>query len=233
MNWIDVGILLVLGLSVLFGLYKGFVKMAAGLISFVLAWVIAISCYPLLANVLKGSETLTNTVQYYIEDTSRLADQVNLPVDSFQTMGEIEAAVESAQLPGPISDLLTKNISDQAFLSDSLTTMGDYLNQTVVNFAMNLIAFLILFLAVKIICAIVLKAIDFAMKLPVLTTLNSALGCVFGFFTGLILLYVIFSLLPIFLMSVPSPAIEEMLDTSLLTPLFYKANIISGLLKGI
>jgi membrane protein required for colicin V production len=53
-NWIDIGILIILGLSGLFGLMKGFIKSAISLVSWILAFVLASYFYPVLAAQFQG-----------------------------------------------------------------------------------------------------------------------------------------------------------------------------------
>ena len=48
-NWIDIGILVILGLSTLFGLMRGFLKSALSLVSWVLAFFLATYFYPVVA----------------------------------------------------------------------------------------------------------------------------------------------------------------------------------------
>jgi uncharacterized membrane protein required for colicin V production len=232
MNWLDLAIFFVLALSVLFGLYKGFIRTVAGIVSFILAWVIALSFYPLVASGLKKSPSFVKNVKYYTGDNSRLGDSVDMPVTELETEAEAKNTVNSANVPAPINKLLVKNVMSQSFLGLNRDTLGEYLNETVFHFAVNLIAFLILFLSVKIICSIVLHAIDYAMKLPILSNLNTALGGIFGFISGILLLFVVFSIIPVILSAVPSATVEKMLSESFFSRFFTNANIISGLLRG-
>ncbi|HOV69286.1 MAG TPA: CvpA family protein [Clostridia bacterium] len=232
MNYIDLGIILVLVLSLLFGLYRGFIRTIMGIASFILAWIIALSFYPVLAAKLSKNETIVNAISYYTTDNSRFGEQKDIEVSTLTDEQSINEAIGNVSLPTPLGKLLQTNILRQAFSRKNITTLGQYFNETVTSFTLNVLAFLILFFTVKVICIIVLHAVDYAMRLPILASFNTILGGVFGLLTGLILLFIIFSVLPVLLSAVPSSIIEEMLAESRFAQLFNKYNIISNLLRG-
>jgi membrane protein required for colicin V production len=65
-NWIDIGILILIGLSTLFGLFTGFVKGAISIISWILAFFVASWFYADLAARFQGSlpSMMANTLAY-------------------------------------------------------------------------------------------------------------------------------------------------------------------------
>ena len=58
-NWIDIGIIIIMALSTLFGLFTGFIKGAISFISWVLAFLLASYFYPDLAAEFQGSMNST------------------------------------------------------------------------------------------------------------------------------------------------------------------------------
>ena len=232
MNLIDLAIFVVLLLSVVFGLYKGFIKTVSGIVAFFASWIIAFSFYPMLASSISHIPDLVSKVKYYTTDSSRIGDYADTAVNSLADETAITKTIKKIGIPAPIDNLLKKNIMNQSFEDKKITTIGQYFNETVTSFAINVLSFLIIFLVVRLLCIFVLHAIDYAMKLPILSHFNGLLGGIFGFLSGLLLLFVIFSVLPVFFSAVPSPSIEKLVDQSFLARLFYKANIINGILKG-
>jgi membrane protein required for colicin V production len=65
-NWIDIGILVIMGLSTLFGLFTGFVKGAISIISWILAFFLASFFYSDLATQFQSSlpSTMANILAY-------------------------------------------------------------------------------------------------------------------------------------------------------------------------
>ena len=63
-----------------------------------------------------------------------------LPVNqlSSDTLSEI---LEDANLPSPLDTLVAQNMAGEVFAEDDITTVGDYFNQTIVNFTVNVLAF--------------------------------------------------------------------------------------------
>ena len=55
MNVVDIAILLVLGITILGGWYRGFVSAALGVMATLLAWIIAAACISPVAGLIKGN----------------------------------------------------------------------------------------------------------------------------------------------------------------------------------
>ena len=74
MNIIDILILAVLGVSLIFGLYRGFISGVLSVAALIGAAAAAFAVSPSLAAWLQGNDTLVNTLMYYTDAGSRIKD---------------------------------------------------------------------------------------------------------------------------------------------------------------
>lgn len=74
MNIMDIVILAVLAVSVIFGMYRGFISGVLSVAALIGALAAAFFISPSLAAWLQGNETLVNTLMYYTDAGSRIKD---------------------------------------------------------------------------------------------------------------------------------------------------------------
>ena len=74
MNVIDILILAALAVSVIFGMYRGFISGVLSVAALIGAAAAAFAISPSLATWLQGNETLVNTLMYYTDAGSRIKD---------------------------------------------------------------------------------------------------------------------------------------------------------------
>ena len=100
MNIMDIVILAVLGVSVIFGMYRGFISGVLSVAALIGAAAAAFAVSPSLAAWLQGNETLVNTLMYYTDAGSRIKDlDLSLLSVSQVSQSSLAQIIESAQLP--------------------------------------------------------------------------------------------------------------------------------------
>ena len=236
MNLIDVGIICVFVLFVLIGWHNGFFVSTLNLACFFLAWLFAVLLSPAVSNAILSNEGLADAMLYYTEGAELVEDveMRRLPVNqlSSNTLSEI---LEDANLPSPLDTLVAQNMAGEVFAEDDITTVGDYFNQTIVNFTVNVLAFLIVFLLVRIVLAFVVHGVDYTIKLPMLQHFDAPLGAGFGLVRGFFALFVVFMVLPTFIVLIEPafPSIRAYIDDSFLGPFFYNSNFLLSFVRGV
>ena len=233
MNLIDYIIIGIVGVSVLFGFYRGFVSsvlnIGGGLLAFGLSFVL----YPTIAGVIQGNEEIVRTMLHYTDATSRLGD-LNLAVTNVVQLGQqgIADVLSKVSLPPPLDALLETNLTNQVYASSGVSTVADYINQTIVQAGINILCFLICFVALYIILSILIHAIKAVFRLPILKQLDWLVGGVFGFLRGLLICAAAFTLVPLVMTVVPVDFVSEMIDQSTLARVFAENNLILLIMNG-
>ena len=169
MNIVDYAIIGVMAVSVIFGFYRGFVgsvlNMGGGLVSFALSFVL----YPKLAAVIQGNEELVRTLMHYTDASSRLGD-LELALTNVIQLGQqgIQNVLNKVSLPAPLDTMLQVNLENQVYATAGVSTVSDYVSQTILQACINIICFLVCFIGLYILIAIVFNAIRAVFRLPVL-----------------------------------------------------------------
>lgn len=233
MNIIDIGIIIILAMGFILGWYKGFLVSALNLLSYVVSWVVALSTYSSLATEIHGTK-LGSTLLYFAAGAEKLSDMsvANVPVESIG-FERIEEILSTSGIPSPIESMMLENIKNNAFQSLGITTLSDYFNQTLINLSLSLISFLIIFFAVKLVCMFVIGLIDYVVKLPVLKQCDKLVGGIIGVLLGCVAVWVILSIVPIFMSILPLEDVYALIQESLLGKMFFEGNVIFNVLKSV
>ena len=214
MNVVDWVIIGILGISVLFGLYRGFISsvlnMGGGLASFFGAFWL----YPKLAALIQQNESLRMTLAHYLEPGSGL--DLALSETHVGTLGAsgIQQVLSKVNLPVPLDSILQVNLEHSVFSNLNISTVGEYVNQTVLQASINIICFVICFLVVYIAVSILFNLIRAVFRFPALKQMDSFAGGIFGLLRGMLLCLILFTLVPLVQTMVPLDLISELLEGS-------------------
>ncbi|MGI6373648.1 MAG: CvpA family protein [Caldicoprobacterales bacterium] len=231
MNYIDLGIFSVLGISVLLGMYYGFTVSLYNLISFIVSWALSLLLHPTLSKTLtKRFPDLVDKIVYYSEGSSKIAyaDKV-LPVSSLSNE-QITEFVQKTGLPNPFTKNLEFNLTNQCL--EGLDSLGEYIDYTVANTIVNLMSFIIIFLVLQLLSTIVISLIRNITDLPVLRRYDSLSAGALGFFRGGLFLFIAFAFLPLLYLIIPAHFLERFLGSSKLLDFFLDANFFTAFVKG-
>lgn len=228
MNIIDIIILAVIGVSVVFGLYRGFISGVLSVAALIGSAALAFAASGELAAWLQGNQTLVNTLLYYTDAGSRIS---NLDLSLLSVAQVTESALmqilESAKLPAAFETAFVEHIA----LSDGAQTISAVLSQTIVNVSLSILSFLICFLIAYVVMTFVIHLIQYVFELPVLRHLDSLIGGAFGLARGMLILFIFFTVVPIVMAVVPIEPLEEMIAASQLAPMF-DSDLILAIIKG-
>lgn len=231
MNIVDYIILGVLGVSVLFGFYRGFIPSVLNtggcLISVVLSFVL----YPKLAGFIANNADLQRTLLTYTDASSRIGDLAT----SIMNVGNLTAQaiadiVEKAGLPESISEVLRSNLSNQVY--GATESVSNYVSQTVVGASTNILCYILCFIALYLAISLALSAVRAIFRLPVLKQLDGLAGGIFGLLRGLVLVFILFALLPLVQSVVPLDTVNEVVEASKLAPLFNNGALVTAIMNG-
>ena len=112
MNIIDICILAVLGISVIYGMYKGFISSVLSIAALIGAAALSFMMSGDLAAWLKGNQTLVDTLMYYTDAGSRISN-LDLSLLSVAQVSESALAgiLASANLPAAFESAFVSSIS--------------------------------------------------------------------------------------------------------------------------
>ena len=231
MNAVDIVILAILGLSVLVGLYRGFISSVASMGGCLLSLGLSFWLSPKLAGIIRSNPDILKTLASYTDAATRLGDQTlaNTGVSTLTESG-ISDILTKVNLPAPLSNLLQSNLQNQVF--GATADVGTYVSQTIVGAVLNVLCFLVCFVVLLLVLHFVLNFLKVVFKFPVLKQLNSIAGGAFGLLRGALLCFVAFALLPLIQTLLPVKDINLLVEGSALAPLFNSGNLITAIMNG-
>lgn len=223
-----------LGLCVLFGLYRGFIQSVLNLAGGLAAFAGSFWLFPKLADVLSTNTEITRIISTYTDSRTLLGD-LDLSSLSVSALSQdsIASIVERANLPSPVDTLLEHNLAQQVFspLGNLATNVGDYVNQTILSVSINVLCFLLCFVICFVVMTILVNVLRAVFRFPVLKHLDWLAGGVFGLLIGVLLCFVIFTVLPLMESVVPLPEFRELVDQSALAQVFENGNLIISIMN--
>lgn len=223
-----------LGLCVLFGLYRGFIQSVLNLAGGLAAFAGSFWLFPKLADVLSTNTEITRIISTYTDSGTLLGD-LDLSSLSVSALSQdsIASIVERANLPSPVDTLLEHNLAQQVFspLGNLATNVGDYVNQTILSVSINVLCFLLCFVICFVVMTILINVLRAVFRFPVLKHLDWLAGGVFGLLIGVLLCFVIFTVLPLMESVVPLPEFRELVDQSALAQVFENGNLIISIMN--
>jgi len=233
LNIVDYVIIGVVAISVLFGLYRGFVasvlSMGGGLISFLGSFAL----YPKLAAVIQNNQELQRTLLHYTDASSRIGD-LELALTNVINLGRegVQQVLNNVSLPAPLDSILRVNLENLVYgTQGAASTVSDYVSQTILQASINIICFLVCFIGLYIVLSLTLNLIRAVFRFPVLKQLDSLAGGVFGLLRGILICLVVFTLIPLVQTMVPLDLITELLNESSLAPIFMNGNLITAIMN--
>ncbi len=231
MNVVDIVILGILGLSVLVGLYRGFISSVASMGGCLLSLGLSFWLSPKLATAIQSNPEILKTLASYTDAATKLGDQA-LASSNVTTLTEtgISEIINKVSLPAPLNTLLQNNLTNQVY--GAAADVGTYVSQTIVGAILNVICFIVCFLGLLLVIHFVINFLKVVFKFPVLKQLNSIAGGAFGLIRGALLCFVAFALLPLIQTLLPVQDINELVEASALAQLFNSGNLILAIMNG-
>ncbi len=234
MNIVDIVILVIIGLCVLWGFYRGFIQsvlnLAGGLVSFAGSFLL----FPHLADVLSANTAITRFISTYTDSGSLLGDlDLSSQAVSSLSQSAIQSVIQRANLPAPIDTLLQHNLEQQVFspLGNLATNVGDYVNQTVLSVSINVLCFLVCFAVCFLLTTLLVNLLRAVFRFPVLKHLDWLAGGLFGLLLGVVLCFAIFTVLPLLESVVPIPEFRQLTQQSALAQIFENGNLIISIMN--
>ena len=219
MNIVDYVIIGVIAVSVLFGMYRGFIasvlSMGGGLVSFLASF----GLYPRLAALIQNNPELQRTLLHYTDASSRIGD-LELALTKAASLDQegISQVLQNVSLPAPLDSILRVNLENLVYGASGSASI-------------NIICFLACFFGLYLAISLVLNLIRAVFRFPMLRCADVLTGGVFGFLRGLLICLAFFTLVPLVQTMLPMDIINQLIAESQLAPIFMNGNLITAIMN--
>lgn len=187
-SYIDLIVIAILFFTTYFGKKRGLILTAYNFFSFFLTFIltkILYSPFNLYLQTTEFAQKIYNSVYLKLNFSDTLNTQVYT---------SSQDALTAIGVPNFLVDFLSNNINFNAYESFNLNTYRDLASTAMTEIIIGIVAFISVFVFVIIAIKIVGLLLHIVKKLPVISTLDSFGGGVFGLLNGCIIIFIAFLL---------------------------------------
>ncbi len=187
-HWLSIGVGVFLLTMVLYGHYRGFLKMAVTMTALILSLIIVRVTMPYVTGLLDEDTVIRRTIGQGLLNMAGMeevgeTDETQLPVQQRQ-------AIEKLKLPEQMKDMLLANNNNEIYKLLGVEKFLDYLGAYLANMVISVVGSVILFFIVFILLRILVKWLNLLAKLPVLSGINQIVGALLGGIQGLLIIWI-------------------------------------------
>ena len=212
MNFIDIILIAILGVSVLSGMQKGFLTSLLATFAFVGAWFAARAAYPALAQQFLASEFMM-----WLEANINFE---GLLAGLGEYAGKCVEAVSSSM--NAIVDTLAQNKAPEAFIASfkantasfPTLTVAEYFSEIAWQAIFNVVSFALIFAIVYAVLLLVVNLFNNVFRVPKLRGVDALLGGVLGAVRGYAVVCLVCAIIPMVFTALDSSVINSLLADS-------------------
>ncbi len=231
MNVVDYVILGILGVSLLFGLYRGFVSSVLNTGGCLLSFGLSFVLYPRVVEWISGNADIQRWLLNFTDAASRVGDlEVSVQNAGSLTAQTITDVVAKVNLPEPLSSLLRENLAQHVYGASA--SISSYVSQTILGAFMNILSFLVCFAVLYLLLSLAGGVLRAVFRFPVLKQLDALAGGVFGLLRGAVICFALFALLPLVQTVVQVEPVNELVQQSQLAAIFNNGALLKAILNG-
>ena len=221
MNVVDYVIIGILAVSIIYGVYHGFMQTLLSVASFFLSIFLAFQFGPVLSSYVRTSTGLAGTLQTYTDTVTRVGD-AELARRSVTNLdgSAIERVIESVRLPETIKNILRSALQSQTFRAENLNTVNEYVQRTVVDTVVDIICYIVCFAVSAFLLSLLVSLLKHVCHFPLLRAMDGVAGGIFGLVRGAVIVYALFLLVPVVQTMLPEQDIQQWIGESRLAHLF-------------
>jgi len=211
---VDIAIVLIIALTTFLGYKKGLIKVAFSIVSFILAIIIAFILFKPVSTLVINTTNIDDNLKQTIYEK----------LESKELTVENAEALEEQDVPQAVVDDIVGYIKEAGSQAqdDVALVVSEQLTTTIINIGVALI----LFILARIILFFVRALADLIAKLPILNQLNKTGGTIYGVLKGLIIIYIILTVITLIMPVINNQTITDAINASYIGKFMYDNNII-------
>ena len=227
-NWLDIGVLIVIGVFFLIGLSSGLIFSAFRLLSMFIALYMSLSFYDRLAGFIYGSyaETVIDAFIYdnFLSNPEVSAAQFEINIDN-----ALKGIIDMLKLPNGVAEAIFHRPSSlgeiqRTNIFNDIDIIGHFSAQCT-KAVIALLSVIVVYVAIRVIIAIVKIFLDEVAALKIFRLFNYIGGPVFGLIEGIAVVYIALALIMIVNMVVQLKPLYDLIENSRFARGLYENNL--------
>lgn len=232
-NWLSViaGIYL-LGM-VLYGHYKGFIRLVVSMLAVILSLTIVRVALPTVTEFLKENTKIQQTISESMKKS--------VGIQGEETPGDISSDVPSVQrtiiekldLPQNMKSALIENNNSEMYQLLGVQAFTDYVGNYLANKILNSVGFVILFAVVYVAMKMIASWLNIIARLPIISGINKIAGALLGGIQGLVFLWLACILITAFSGTEWGLMLSRQIEASKWLSYLYNHNFLNLMVLGV
>lgn len=215
---------------VLYGHYKGFVKLSISLVAGVVALMLANYARPYVAGYVQENDAIHQWVEGRVSDMLRAED---MPESSLNAPSAQRVAIENLPIPDVWKEQLLENNNSEIYGMLGVDAFADYVGGYLSGLLINIICTVLLFIVIFLALRLAIGWLNLLARLPVLYGLNHLLGALLGAVEALLLFSIFCLVIPIFSETSWGTALLGQIDATPWIAFLYHHNVVSYFLLSV
>ena len=170
-NWLFVVVAVYLVSMVLYGHYRGFVRLAVSAVSLVLSLGVVHFGAPSVANLLRSNEVVYQAVEDSVTKFIQKDDEAENEAADAAPPSVQRSIIEEMELPEQLKDALLENNNSEVYEALGVSSFTHYVSRYLANSLINIISFFLLFAAVFGGLRVLSVSLNVVSRLPIISGL--------------------------------------------------------------
>lgn len=228
-NWLFVVVVVYLLSMVLYGHYRGFVRLAVSAVSLVLSLGVVHFGAPCVANLLRSNEAVYQAVEdnvnRFIQTDDETADDAAPAIQ--------RSIIEKMELPGQLKDALLENNNSEVYEALGVNSFTHYVSRYLANSLINILSFFLLFTVVFGGLRVLSVSLNIVARLPILSGINRLAGAALGGAEGLFFIWVAALLITLLSATALGHIFLQQIEGNVWLTWLYDHNMLGDILMGV
>lgn len=229
-HWLSVGTTVFLLAMILYGHYRGFLRIAVSLVALVLTLVIVRIGTPYMTNYLVENSGIHAAVE---RGLLGIVGAKDVPDAEVQLPAGQRILIEHLNLPEQMKEALLENNNNEVYRLLGVDAFMDYIGAYLTNMVLNVVCSIALFLVVYIAIRLIMRWLDLLARLPILSGMNQIAGAILGGVQGLLIIWGLCLLVTACSTTAWGKTVLAQIEASPWLLFLYKNNIFNWLVAGI
>ncbi len=231
-HWLSFGAGIFLLCMVLYGHYRGFLRIAVAMSALLISIVAVQLVTPHVTTFLKENTGLQQFAQQTLVNAAGLEPEEN-DVQDAPLPARQRILIEQMRLPQQMKDALLENNNNEIYQILGVDTFVGYIGAYLADMVLNMVGSIILFVVIYATLRFLMHWLDLIAKLPILSGINQIAGAVLGGIRGLLWLWGGFLVTDLCAHTMWAMAVLEQIQGSLWLTFLYQNNLISWLFSSL
>lgn len=229
-HWLSVGTAVFLLAMVLYGHYRGFLRIAVSMVALITTLVIVRMGTPYMTNFLLQNTGIHAAVE---RGLLGIAGALDVAAEDVEMPAGQRLLIEKLNLPDQMKEALIENNNHEVYRLLGVDAFMDYIGAYLTNMVLNVVCSVVLFLLVYIGIRLVMRWLDLLAKLPILSGMNQIAGAVLGGVQGLLVIWILCLVVTLCSATAWGRAVLDQIEATPWLMFLYKNNIFNWLVAGI